>query len=96
MLILETFVLLLLLTAVSAVPEDARELRMRVPIPQQVPIPRQSESQYYTLRRDYRECLSPLFGGYFVQALNQQSTLCYNRELSGECYVAALDLSNVN
>jgi hypothetical protein len=82
--------LLLLLTAVSAVPEDARELRRRVPIP------RQSESQYYTLRRDYRECLSPLFGGYFVQALNQQSTLCYNRELSGECYVAALDLSNVN
>jgi hypothetical protein len=89
MFILRVIVLLLLLSsAVSAVPDEnaSRELRKRDPI---------LGSQYYTLTRDLRECLSPLCGGYFVQALNQQWTQCHNRRLSLEgCYVAALDLSS--
>jgi hypothetical protein len=92
MFILKTIVLLLLLPAVSAVPDeyasthrDLRGSRKKDHI---------FEPQYYTLTRDLRECLSPLCGGYFVQALNQKKTKCYNGEKSSEgCYVAALDLS---
>jgi hypothetical protein len=95
MFIMKAIALLLLsLTAVSAVPNEYasihRELRRRKD--------HTCEPQYYTLRRDSRECLSPSHprcGGYFVQALNQKSTKCYNRKKSREgCYVAALDLSN--
>jgi hypothetical protein len=90
MFILKTIVLLLLLTTVSAIPDEYasihRELRKRKSI---------FEPQYYTLTRDLRECLSPLCGGFFIQALNQQKTKCYNRKQSREgCYVAALDLSS--
>jgi hypothetical protein len=95
MFIMKAIALLLLsLTAVSAVPNEYaiihRELRGRKD--------HTFEPQYYTLRRDSRECLSPSqprCGGYFVQAVNHKSTKCYNRKNSREgCYVAALDLSN--
>jgi hypothetical protein len=87
-----TIWLLLLSTAVSAVPDEHASIHREIRGKKADPV---FESQYYTLKRDWRECLSPLCGGYFVQALNQKNTKCYNGKKSREgCYVAALDLSS--
>ena len=45
----------------------------------------------YLLRIDERDCLPPGCGGFFVQAVNQEKTLCADGLLSAECYVAELD-----
>lgn len=48
-------------------------------------------STFYSLRRDERECMSPMCGGYFVQRVNMSVTRCANGQYRGECYVAEID-----
>jgi len=46
---------------------------------------------YYSFRQDYRKCMSPLCGGYFVSRVNRDYTQCIDGSWQQECYVAALD-----
>jgi len=54
---------------------------------------RSSAPSYLTLRRDVRRCAAPLCGGFFVDAVNQETLRCADGSRSAECYVADLDLS---
>jgi hypothetical protein len=54
---------------------------------------RAAPPSYVTLRRDLRRCASPLCGGFFVDAVNQDTLRCADGSRSAECYVADLDLS---
>jgi hypothetical protein len=56
---------------------------------------RASAPSYVTLRRDVRRCASPLCGGFFVDAVNQETLRCADGSRSAECYVADLDLSTL-
>jgi len=49
------------------------------------------DSNFYSVRPDYRRCLSPLCGGYFVRRVNQARTSCANGRSMTECYVAEID-----
>ncbi len=44
---------------------------------------------YYTARRDFRKCISPLCGGIFVKSVNKRFTKCADGTLQNECYVAS-------
>ena len=46
---------------------------------------------YYTVRRDFRKCISPLCGGFFVSKVNHRKTQCADGTLRNECYVADID-----
>jgi hypothetical protein len=48
-------------------------------------------STFFTVRRDFRRCVSPICGGYFVKRVNQASTRCSDGKLHPECYVARID-----
>ena len=50
-----------------------------------------STSTYFTIRRDFRRCASPMCGGYFVRRVNHPRTLCANGRYAAECYVAEID-----
>lgn len=45
------------------------------------------EAAYFTARPDFRKCVSPLCGGYFVKAVNVGATRCADGTLQKECYV---------
>ncbi|MDF3013784.1 MAG: hypothetical protein K0Q78_1988 [Cellvibrio sp.] len=49
-----------------------------------------SQSEVFTARPDYRKCLAPLCGGYFVKLVNKKLTQCANGRLQEECYVSAV------
>lgn len=51
------------------------------------------QQDFYTARPDFRKCVSPLCGGYFVKRVNQHKTLCADGTLQKECYVAELQNS---
>lgn len=48
---------------------------------------------YYTLRQDFRRCIYPLCGGYWVSRVNRASTTCADGSRAAECYVAEIDYS---
>lgn len=55
---------------------------------------------YYSVRRDFRRCVAPLCGGWYVKRVNQTWTPCpgggpsYDPNwTTGECYVAEADFS---
>ena len=50
---------------------------------------------YYSVRPDYRRCISPLCGGYWVSAVNKELTRCADKTLASECYVAEIDWNNI-
>ena len=50
---------------------------------------------YYSVRRDFRKCASPMCGGYFVTNLNFSSTRCADGSYADECYVAGADFSGL-
>lgn len=50
-----------------------------------------STSTYYTIRPDYRRCVAPLCGGYWVSRVNQHRTRCADGSQAAECYVADAD-----
>ena len=47
---------------------------------------------YYSVRPDFRRCVSPLCGGYWVSSLNEAATRCADGSSAAECYVAELVL----
>lgn len=49
------------------------------------------DSAYYSVRPDFRKCVSPLCGGIFVQRVNKPATRCANRRPRNECYAAEID-----
>jgi hypothetical protein len=53
-------------------------------------------STYYTLRRDFRRCMFPICGGYFVSRVNQPTTRCADGNWAASCYVAELNLTGLN
>jgi hypothetical protein len=53
-------------------------------------VARVSQSEVFTARPDYRKCLAPVCGGYFVKLVNKKLTQCANGSLQEECYVAAI------
>lgn len=54
-----------------------------------------STSTYYTMRHDYRRCLSPVCGGYWVARVNQTTTRCSDGSYAAECYVSGADFSEL-
>lgn len=46
---------------------------------------------YVFTRRDYRRCVYPLCGGFFVQQLGQRSTPCADGQWRSECQVVEVD-----
>jgi hypothetical protein len=48
---------------------------------------------HYIARRDERMCPSPACGGFWVRAVNSESTLCSDGTRAPECYVSDLDLA---
>jgi uncharacterized protein DUF6748/Kazal-type serine protease inhibitor-like protein len=66
----------------AAVSTSAQDLRAAAP-------------SYVTVRRDLRRCASPLCGGFFVDAVNQDTLRCVDGSRAAECYVFDLDLSSL-
>jgi hypothetical protein len=53
-------------------------------------------SGYYTVRRDFRRCASPMCGGFWIGRVNQGLLRCPGASTSTpECYVATLDTSRL-
>lgn len=52
-------------------------------------------STYYAIRPDYRRCLAPMCGGFFVSRLNMTRTKCLDGSWQSECYVASLDMGGL-
>jgi hypothetical protein len=50
---------------------------------------------YYIVRRDFRRCVSPICGGYFIKQVNLKATPCVDGVFRSECYVSAIDWSSV-
>ncbi len=48
-------------------------------------------STYFQIERDYRKCVSPLCGGYWVSALNVLGLRCADGNEGIKCYVAEID-----
>jgi hypothetical protein len=46
---------------------------------------------YFSIRQDYRRCVSPLCGGFWVSRVNKATTTCADGSKAEECYVAELD-----
>lgn len=47
---------------------------------------------FYAVRRDFRKCVAPLCGGYWVRRLNTATTRCADGRYEAECYVTEIDL----
>ena len=54
-----------------------------------------ARQRYFMARPDYRRCISPLCGGYWVEALNWSLTRCADGSWQDECYVAEIDWDNL-
>ena len=50
---------------------------------------------YYTITRDFRRCVSPMCGGFWVTRSNRAETVCANGAKADTCYVAELDDANL-
>ncbi|BAZ52273.1 hypothetical protein NIES4103_49330 [Nostoc sp. NIES-4103] len=50
---------------------------------------------YYTVRRDFRKCVSPICGGFFIKQNNLKATPCIDGVFRKECYVSAIDWSSL-
>lgn len=49
-----------------------------------------SATEVFTARPDYRRCVAPLCGGYFVKLVNKKLTQCADGSLQSECYVSSI------
>lgn len=58
--------------------------------------PMAAEVSYFTARPDYRKCVAPLCGGYYVKKVNKKRTRCADGTKQAECYVAELDFKYKN
>lgn len=50
-----------------------------------------SDAAYFSARPDYRKCIAPLCGGYFVKAVNKKLTYCADGTRQSECYVTSIN-----
>ena len=50
-------------------------------------------AKYYSITQDYRKCIDPLCGRYWVQELNSATTTCSDGTVAEACYVADIDWS---
>lgn len=50
---------------------------------------------YYTVRRDFRRCASPICGGFFIKQNNLKATPCVDGVFRNECYVSSIDWSSL-
>ncbi len=75
-------------------PGDAR-------IPEELGEPQADElhadnSTYFVVtRQDFRKCMYPMCGGYFVKRVNRQFTQCADGKWSAECHAVDVDLSAI-
>src|SRR5688500_9671032 len=53
-------------------------------------------STYFTLKRDFRRCMFPMCGGYYVSRVNRATTRCADGNYAAACYVAELNLSGLD
>ena len=53
--------------------------------------PLETNSMYFTIRKDVRRCAAPMCGGYFVRPVNNVRTRCADGRSGSECYVAEID-----
>jgi len=49
---------------------------------------------YFTVRPDVRRCISPICGGWFVNAVNRKQMRCLDGSIKKECYVGT-DVINI-
>lgn len=55
-----------------------------------------SNNGYFIVtRRDFRRCVAPLCGGFYVKRVNDAKTRCADGSLQSECYVSEIQLSGV-
>jgi len=54
----------------------------------------QIKDAYFTVRPDLRRCISPICGGWFVNAVNLKRMRCSDGSIKKECYVGA-DVINI-
>lgn len=55
-----------------------------------------SNNGYFIVtRRDYRRCISPLCGGFYVKRVNDAKTTCADGSKQDECYVSDIQLSGI-
>lgn len=50
---------------------------------------------FIVTRRDYRRCVAPLCGGFYVKRVNEAKTRCADGSLQPECYVSSIQLSGI-
>jgi hypothetical protein len=50
---------------------------------------------YAVTRRDFRRCISPVCGGFFVKRVNAKTTQCADGSKQAECYVSAIQLTGI-
>lgn len=50
-----------------------------------------SPKGFFTARPDFRKCIYPLCGGYFVKSVNKKKTRCADGSLQPECYVVSIE-----
>ena len=57
-----------------------------------------SKNLYFTIRPDYRKCVSPICGGWFVNPVNRKRMRCPNGRFQKECYVGTdkIDIRNLS
>jgi len=53
-------------------------------------------NQHFSVTKDARRCISPLCGGWWVEAVNEALTRCADGSWAPACYVAALDRSRAS
>ena len=51
---------------------------------------------FFTVRPDYRKCISPLCGGYWISLVNRRKTPCIDGTARKECYVASINWNPVD
>jgi hypothetical protein len=57
---------------------------------------RPSNFGYFVVtHRDFRKCVSPLCGGFFVKRVNEATTTCADGSKQAECYVSAITLNGI-
>jgi len=52
-----------------------------------------AKTYYIVTRADYRKCMYPMCGGYFVKRVNKGKTKCADGTKQAECHVAEIDLT---
>ncbi len=56
-----------------------------------------SNTGYFIVtRRDFRKCIAPLCGGWFVKRVNQAKTTCADGTKQAECYVSSFGYNGMN